>query len=429
VRESGNLASPAAIGVVRPAILLPLDWHGWASAKLDAVLAHEGSHIRRRDPALQFLSAIHRALLWASPAAWYLHGSIVRSAEEISDNHAIAAMGDRVAYADILLEFVQRGVGDPAWAGVPMARYDRPERRIRRILNSSGVPRGVTRWSVAAVLALAAPFAWLAAAAHPQSASRPAPASSAPLTVALPEFEVASVKAVVPNVPHEMGVHVYPGGRVVITTFPLKTLIQTAFGLSYWQISGGDEWTQKGEYTVEAKPSAAMLSSIKDLRYTLFGIEDEHLREMLQALLIDRFQLKFHREMKTGDVYLLERSGKPLKIRPVESMPPGADSYSDSHSFGSIGYAGGQWNIFATSMPQLAKFASDFVLHVPVLDRTGLSGRFKYRQRWPDLDPKYDGDQSDSFRGYLKEIGLKLVPDKGPVETFVIDHAAKPSPN
>lgn len=460
VRESGHVASPVTIGILRPAMLLPLDWRGWDSAKLDAVMAHERSHIRRLDPAVQLLSAIHRALLWANPLSWFLHRSIVRTAEEISDDDAIAATGDRVSYAEILLEVMQRGACETSPLGVPMARYDRPEKRVRRILNSTAVPPGITRWSVAAVLALGAPLAYLAAAVHPESAPMPAPVpapvalaptpveaaaptpaakpapspapmqAAAPQTAAspaLPEFEIASVKPSDPSVTHLMGVRVDPGGRVVISYLPLKTLIATAFRLSYWQISGGDAWTEKDEYDIEAKPSEAMRSSIKDFRYTLFGIEDEQLSEMLQALLIDRFQLKFHRETKTGDVYLLQRNGKPLALRPLEIPTGSADP--DSGSFGSIGYAGGQWGVFATSMPQLAKFASDFILHVPVLDRTALSGRFNYRQRVPDLEPKYSGDQSDSFLSFMQELGLKLERAKGPVETLVIDHAAKPSPN
>ena len=244
----------------------------------------------------------------------------------------------------------------------------------------------------------------------------------------LPEFEVASVKPVDPNVPHMVGVEVYPRGRVVISGLSLKALTATAFRLSYWQISGGDAWTEKDDYNVEAKPAENLRSSIKDLRHTLFGIEDEHLREMLQALLIDRFQLKFHREAKTGDVYLLERNGKALGLRPTEIPSAGADLAADRSSFGSIGYAGGRWVISATAMPQLAKFASDYVLHAPVLDRTELSGSFDYKQRLPDLEPNYS-DNSDSFLRLIPELGLRLERSKGPVEIFVIDHAGKPSPN
>ena len=225
-----------------------------------------------------------------------------------------------------------------------------------------------------------------------------------------------------------VGVEVYPGGRVVISGLSLKALTATAFRLSYWQISGGDAWTEKDDYNVEAKPAENLRSSIKDLRHTLFGIEDEHLREMLQALLIDRFQLKFHREAKTGDVYLLERNGKALGLRPTEIPSAGADLAADRSSFGSIGYAGGRWVISATAMPQLAKFASDYVLHAPVLDRTELSGSFDYKQRLPDLEPNYS-DNSDSFLRLIPELGLKLERSKGPVEIFVIDYVGKPSPN
>jgi uncharacterized protein (TIGR03435 family) len=245
----------------------------------------------------------------------------------------------------------------------------------------------------------------------------------------LPMFEVASIKLKDPLDARPIGAQVYPGGRVTIFGVDLRTLIETAFGLAYSQISGGDEWTHKDLYIVEAKPPEAMRSSIKDLRYTWYGIEDTHLREMLQALLIDRFQLKFHRETKTGDVYLLEQSGKTLRLRPTETRPARADGSADDTSFGCPGYVGGKWSIFATSMPQLAKFAYNFILHVPVLDRTELSGSFDYTQRVPDLEPKYSGDQSDSFLNYLSELGLKLEHAKGPIETLVIDHAAKPSPN
>ena len=243
----------------------------------------------------------------------------------------------------------------------------------------------------------------------------------------LREFEVASVKPVVPNVPHMVGVKVYPGGRVVISTMSLRALTAIAFRLSFWQISGGEAWIAKDEYDVEAKPSEDLRPGIRDLRHSSYGIESEELREMLQALLVDRFQLKFHREAKTGDVYQLERSGKALALRPAET-PSGADAARDGGSFGSIGYVGGRWGIFATSMPQLAKFAADNILHAPVLDRTELSGSFDYKQPQPDAEPNYS-DNSDSFLRFIPELGLKLERGKGPVEIFVIDHAAKPSPN
>src|SRR5262249_8213147 len=240
-------------------------------------------------------------------------------------------------------------------------------------------------------------------------------------------FEAATIKPVEPNVPHSVGIKVYPGGRIVASTLSLKVLIAAAFRLSYWQISGGDAWVEQDEYNLEAKPAANLQPAITNLRHSLFGIEEERLRAMLQTLLVDRFQLKFHRQTKTGDVYILERSGKPLGLRPAEVAPPDSDATPQQSSFGSIGYVGGSWGLSSYSMAQLAKLASDYVLHLPGSDRTGLTGAFDYKQFTPDLEPNYS-DHSESFRRLLAELGLKLERAKGSIETFVIDRASKPQP-
>jgi multidrug efflux pump subunit AcrA (membrane-fusion protein)/beta-lactamase regulating signal transducer with metallopeptidase domain len=163
IRESEYLSSPITLGIVRPAILLPVDWRDWNGAKLDAVLAHERSHIRRYDPAVQLLSAVHRALLWPSPLSWFLHQRLVRVAEEASDD-AAALTCERALYAEVLLEFIGRGVRRASWLGVPMARYGSPIARVHRVLDAKSFSRGVTRWSVAAILALGLPLMYVVSA-------------------------------------------------------------------------------------------------------------------------------------------------------------------------------------------------------------------------------------------------------------------------
>jgi len=183
IRESDRVAAPLTLGIAHPAIVLPGDWRRWDGARLDAVLAHERSHIRRHDPAVQLLSAIHRALLWHSPLSWFLRRSIVRAAEEASDDAAVAVTRDRALYAEVLLDFMRRGVRGPGWQGLPMARYGRADERIQRILEGTALSRGVTRYSVAAILALGSPLVYLVAAAQPQAApqARVAPAPAAPV--------------------------------------------------------------------------------------------------------------------------------------------------------------------------------------------------------------------------------------------------------
>ena len=184
IRESGRVTAPVTLGIAHSAIVVPEDWRAWDDAKMAAVLAHELSHIRRRDPAVQLLSAIHRALLWYSPLSWFLHNRIVRAAEEASDDAAVSVT-DRALYAEVLLDFIRRGVRGAGAPGVPMARYGRPDQRIHRILDGTELSRGVTRWSAAAILALGSPLAYVVAAAHPQTAApertAAAPAGIVPL--------------------------------------------------------------------------------------------------------------------------------------------------------------------------------------------------------------------------------------------------------
>jgi multidrug efflux pump subunit AcrA (membrane-fusion protein) len=185
IRECDRAASPLTLGIFRPAIVLPQDWRDWPQTTLRAVLAHERSHVRRRDPALQLVSTLHRSVLWHSPASWLLHRSIVRIAEEVSDEDAVAESQDRASYARMLLDFMQRG---SAWEGVPMARYGSPEKRIERILSGAASGR-IARWKVAALAVAALPLAYVTAAAQPQ---RPVVARPATVAAVVPQTPAPS---------------------------------------------------------------------------------------------------------------------------------------------------------------------------------------------------------------------------------------------
>jgi hypothetical protein len=242
IRESDGVAAPVTLGIVRAAIVLPADWGEWDGAKLEAVLAHERSHIRRLDPAVQLLSAIHRALLWHSPLSWFLDRRIVRLAEEASDDAAVAATRDRASYAEVLLEFMQRGIRGAGWQGVAMARYGRPAGRIHRILDETAVSRGVTRWSMAAILALGSPIAYVAAAAGPQGAPRSA-------AMAQPAAQAAPAQASTPAQSRTIRTYVIVTGNDTTTgswnsSDPVdREELRARFGRNFaWFRQGGNEY-------------------------------------------------------------------------------------------------------------------------------------------------------------------------------------------
>jgi uncharacterized protein (TIGR03435 family) len=229
-----------------------------------------------------------------------------------------------------------------------------------------------------------------------------------------PQFEVATVK---PTTNGNRGINVSPSGLIVITGFPLKTVISLAFGVSPWQISGGEPWMEETRYRIDAKAAESSLPLIKPQRYGLNLVNDEHLRQLLQSLLIERFELKVRREVVTGLVYSLEKSGKTLRLK--TTAPPAADAPTPSYS---IGWAD-RWVIDNITMAQLANDAANR-LQTPVLDRTGLQGRFDYRQ--PEGMDQPGLDRQSSFLQLLSEVGLTLKRTTGQIETFVIQSAKRP---
>lgn len=256
----------------------------------------------------------------------------------------------------------------------------------------------------------------------------------------LPEFEVASVKPTDVSGDIKVGTWVYPGGRIVISGCELTGLIRIAYQLSYQEISGGADWTDRVKYDVEAVPPEGMRAAIRDLRHGDWTIADEHLRQMLQTLLRARFQLQFHRETRTGKVYLLKQTSKrpalhPANVDPSSPRAPyGRIHFRQWRDCGSGRCPAGEWVLEAATMADVAWCASANALGgTPVLDRTGLSGAFDYKQSRADVDSEADVDfasaLASSFLNFLQELHLKLERAKGPVETLVIDRAEKPLPN
>jgi beta-lactamase regulating signal transducer with metallopeptidase domain len=186
VRESVLVPVPVTVGTFRSVILLPEDWRSWDDARLQSVLEHERSHVRRCDPLIQTLSAIHRSLLWFSPLTWWLHARIADLAEDASDDRALSISTDAETYAETLLAFVRR-TRRVRWSGVAMARTAGAERRIDRILSGHTPSRGLGKEALLAIVLLAVFMTCVTAAmqvapppAPPIPARAPTPPPAAP---------------------------------------------------------------------------------------------------------------------------------------------------------------------------------------------------------------------------------------------------------
>jgi uncharacterized protein (TIGR03435 family) len=111
-----------------------------------------------------------------------------------------------------------------------------------------------------------------------------------------PEFEAASIR---PHAGRGTAVMVLTPSRVTITNMPVQRLIGMAYNLREDEIEGGPAWVRSEGYDIQATGEAK---------------NGEPLRQMLQRLLEDRFQLKVHPEVKQGPVYELVRAQGRLKM-------------------------------------------------------------------------------------------------------------------
>jgi len=227
-----------------------------------------------------------------------------------------------------------------------------------------------------------------------------------------PAFEVSSIRLHVGPAPG-VGINV-SGSRLTATNNSVLSLITYAYSMKLYQVTGGPGWVS--DYASSAWDIAAKAEGDSPLT-------QERAQQMMQTLLADRFKLTFHREMRETPVYALVVAGKggpTLK----KSEPDAASTM----------YISGKWTERMTAtkwtMEQLAANISNSGDR-PVLDRTGLTGTYDFTLEWNPAygTPNPDPDAPSIFTALQEQLGLKLEPQKAPVEVFAIDHAEKPSEN
>ena len=240
-----------------------------------------------------------------------------------------------------------------------------------------------------------------------------------------PSFEVASVKRNTDPVLTVSGVEPKAGGRLSAKAATLKQLIANAYHLRDQQISGGTAWMDSERYDIEASAGKAIAW-------------EPGLREMLQKLLADRFQLRVHMETRDRPVYeMTVAKGGPKLKRMQGECTPRSDGLCGGYAT-RIGIIAGQ----KASMAQLAE-ALSAILDRPVSDKTGVDGLFDdVKLEWVPDETQYqswgaeaykraasDPSGASLFSAIQEQLGLKLTSAKGPVEFLVIDHAEKPTEN
>lgn len=140
---SDSCAAPITIGWLNPSVILPDRWPQWTPSQLNVVLTHEGEHAHRRDPLVQWLALLNRAVFWFHPLAWWLERRLSTLAEEACDAAVLARGHDPIQYSEYLLDIaraVQQTGARVSVVGMAMPGNSLPQ-RIHRILEAPPVQR------------------------------------------------------------------------------------------------------------------------------------------------------------------------------------------------------------------------------------------------------------------------------------------------
>ena len=239
-----------------------------------------------------------------------------------------------------------------------------------------------------------------------------------------PEFEVATIK---PSKPEErFSLMVNRSGMLNTTGSSLSDLIKAAYDLHPRQITGGPSWLESDKYDVTGKPDQEGVPSLQQMK------------QMVQKLLADRFQLVFHRDKKELSVYAITVAKSGPKLTKDDSNPSGLPGF---------GLGGpGSLNVRNSTIAEFASMLQANILDQPAVDQTGFgSARYDFTLTWtpdahqsvgfgsnaPPAPPPTDNPDAppDLFTAFQQQLGLKLDSTKAPVDVFVIDRVEKPSEN
>jgi len=241
---------------------------------------------------------------------------------------------------------------------------------------------------------------------------------------AFDSFEVATIKLTPLDWTGGRFIRMQSAQQFVARNHGLNTLIAAAYNLTPQAISGGPKWVDSEHWDILAKTPGEVRPNL-----------DEQMA-MLRKLLSERFRLTFHREQKELSIYTLSvtKGGPKLKESTVslDAAPEGPPPLIFQVSKTVVRLPGR----YAT-MADLASVLQRSPFDRPVVDQTGLSGRYDFDLEFaPDeslwggmLSRPPDSDKPGLFQAIRDQLGLKLEAARGPVETLVIDQVERPSEN
>jgi uncharacterized protein (TIGR03435 family) len=398
---------------------------------LEAILAHELWHVRRRDNLGAAMHMLVEAIFWFHPLVWWLGAQLVEERELACDEGVLALGSRRQVYAESILKTCEFCVEAPLACVSGVTGADLKKRVARIMTQNLAEKLSLGRKLVLAVIgavAIAGPMVFGLLHAPQVQAQSPQTAG-----VSSPSFDVASIK---PNKSDTaMDKILFTPTGFSAEHIAVHEFIRIAYDLQETQITGEPTWLHSEKYDIEAKFDPSVISGRR--------VSARDRRLMLQNLLADRFNLKLHRETRELPVYelVIAKNGPKFHESRLGDTYINGAKRQDGQPIGQGIWMLGRGNLVSQGQPieSLISVLSR-QLDRPILDKTGLKGQYDYTLQWaPEDSPTDDGKSGAQpapessgpsiFAAIQEKLGLKLEPKKGPMQVLVIDHIEKPSEN
>jgi uncharacterized protein (TIGR03435 family) len=236
-----------------------------------------------------------------------------------------------------------------------------------------------------------------------------------------PAFEVASIKRNLDGrlAPGEMSSWSGKGGVFSVIKITVMAAVVYAYDLKPYQVVGGPDWIRNDRFTISARAE-------KD-------VPDAQIKLMLQSLLEDRFKLVTHaeqRDMSFRALVVARADGRlgPYMRRMGEPCTREASAEVRKQFPARVNDPDAQSGMMSGTCVALDRFTTMLGIdsEVPVLDRTGLTGKFTYDVRYAAGAGPLSGEFMDALED---QLGLKLKGDRGPIRVMVVDSVEPPSEN
>ena len=533
VLSSRSLLEPGVFGITQPVLVVPEGIKDrLTSEQFSAVIAHEMSHVRRRDNLTAALHMAVEAIFWFHPFVWWIGKRLVDERERACDETVLQSGNDAHTYAEGILNVCKLYVGLPVACVSGVTGSDLKKRIVRIVTQQVALPLDLSRrllLGLAGLCAIAVPLSfgllhvgqvqaqdnaardisgtwqgtlhaqkdlrtvlkiskanggWKAELysidqgpgsiptssfslqgstvkyaimaidgsyegklnpdgnsitgtwtqnnhpmpldlkratpgtewAIPEAPARPKPMSPD----ANPVAEVATIKPSKPDRPGKG--FTFDGHRFKTMNTSVVDMLTFAYGVQQRQIVGGPPWLSSDKFDLEVQPDIEGMPN------------DKQLKSMLQKLLPERFKLQFHHAQKELPVYALLVAKGGSKMTKNQGDPNGLPGLF----FRGLGVL----TVQNATMSNFANLMQSAVLDRPVVDQTGLPGRYDFLLKWTPDESQFGGmgvkvpppsNAADAppnlFTAVQDQLGLKFDATKASVDVLVIDHVEKPSEN